>query len=200
MAVAPWLLPAAVLVAMLALACREDLRARRIPNAVAVAGAVAGAFWHAAGPAGAWAFDPVAPGAVGLAGSLAACAGMLAALLPLYRWRLLGGGDVKLLAAVAAVYGGSLDRWTHLVGLLLSVAVAGGVLALVRMADPRRARRVLVHLGALAAGGAARLRGGAGSGFDARRDSADRLPYALAIAAGTVLHLGLTWTGTITTS
>lgn len=189
------LVPALILAAVFAIAIAEDLRARRIPNAVVLAGFTAGLFWHAAGPAGAWAFDADVPGASGVVGALLAACGMLAAFLPFYRLGVMGAGDVKLLAAVAAVLGASSGHWTHLVGLALAVLVTGGLLSVARMLVAGTGRAVLANLHLIAAGRAARVAGVGGPVFDARRDSADRMPYAIAIAAGTTLYLAGTWTG-----
>lgn len=195
------ILPPAILIAvMLVLACGEDLRSRRIPNAVCVAGAAGGLLWHLIGPAGAWAFDPVAPGAVGPAGAAAACIGVLVALLPLRALGAMGGGDVKLLAAIAACLGASSGHWLHLPGLLLAVFLAGGVLSVARMLAGGTSRAVLENLRALVAGLAVHGARGSAASFDPRRDSVDRMPYSLAIAAGTLLYLTGTWTGLLPTA
>ncbi|MFM1991888.1 MAG: hypothetical protein RJA99_4845 [Pseudomonadota bacterium] len=191
--------PAILIAATLALACGEDLRSRRIPNAVSVACLAGGLLWHAIGPAGAWAFDPRAPGAVGLAGAAAAFAGVLLALLPLRALGAMGGGDVKLLAAIAACLGASSGHWIHLPGLLLTVFVVGGGLSLARMLAAGTSRAVLANLRALVSGLAVRGAGGVAVSFDPRRDSADRMPYSLAIAAGTLLYLAGTWIGLLRT-
>ena len=193
------LIPALILAAVFAIAVAEDLRARRIPNAVVLAGFTAGLFWHAAGPAGAWAFDPDAPGATGAVGALLAAFGMLAAFLPFYRLGLMGAGDVKLLATVAAVFGASSGHWTHLVGLALAVLVTGGLLALARMVLAGTGRAVLANLHLIVAARAARAAGVEGPRFDVRCDSADRMPYAIAIATGTTLYIAGTWTGSLRT-
>lgn len=191
----PILVPSLILAAAFALAIAEDLRSRRIPNAVTVAAFAAGLFWHAAGPTGHWAFDPTAPGAVGLAGAALAGLGMLAAFFPLYRLGVMGAGDVKLLAAVAACVGSQRGHWLHLVELALVVLAAGGVLSIARMLVAGTSREVLANVRTMAIGRAARLAGLAGPSFDPRRESADRMPYAIAIATGSFLYLAGTWTG-----
>lgn len=190
------LVPALILGAVFTVGIVRDVRERRIPNAVVLAGFTAGVFWHAAGPSGAWAFDAAAPGATGAVGALLAAFGMLVAFLPLYRFGVMGAGDVKLLAAVAAVLGASGDHWSHLVGLALAVLATGGALSLVRMLAAGTTRAVLANLHTIA------LERGLPAGarrFDPRRDSADRMPYAIAIAAGTTLYLAGTWTGFLRT-
>jgi len=193
------LVPALILAAVFAIAIAEDLRERRIPNTVVLAGFTAGVFWHAAGPAGAWAFDVQAPGAAGFVGALLAAFGMLVAFFPFYRLGLMGAGDVKLLAAVATVFGASSGHWSHLVGLALVVLATGGLLSIARMLLSGSSRAVLANLHLIVAGRAARAAGVDGPEFDARRDSADRMPYAIAIAAGTTLYIAGTWTGILRT-
>jgi len=101
--------------AVLTLACISDLRTRRIPNVLTFS-AVAGALL----------FHLVTGGlsAVGL--SLAGC--FLGALLfvPMFALRGMGGGDVKLLAAVGAWIGPS-----EVAMVALAASVAGGAIAVV---------------------------------------------------------------------
>lgn len=103
----------AVLVALLGAAAWSDLRTRRIPNSLTVSGLAAG-----------MALAVLAPGG-SLAGSALAVAVAFAMGFLLFVGRVLGGGDVKLLIAVAALLG--MERFA--VALLLT-ALAGAVLAL----------------------------------------------------------------------
>jgi prepilin peptidase CpaA len=91
-----------------------DLRSRRIPNALTVTGAATALVLRA--PMG---WEALAEGALGVG---------LALLLtvPLFALNALGGGDVKLLAAVGAFMGP-----VELVGACLLIGLLGGVLALV---------------------------------------------------------------------
>jgi len=125
------LVPAVVLVAILWLSVVSDVRTRKIPNALIVGALVPAAVWQAFGPAGEWAFDPGQPGAVGLVYACASFLVVLAVHFPLFAFGAMGAGDVKLIAVVAAIVGASPDAWSHLVGLSLSIFVAGGVLAVV---------------------------------------------------------------------
>lgn len=173
------LLPMIVLFGLLAAAVWHDVRARRIPNFVVFPGALAGLALHAVLPAGAGLFDP-AMGSLGLA---SACGGLvlgLAILLPMYALRLMGAGDVKLLAMVGAFVG---------VGDIFTIAVltfaAGGVLALVYSAWQGSLRRLLGNAWQMMVY----------SGFSALSGkiaiappvaASGRLPYAIAIASATV--------------
>jgi len=111
---------------------------------------------------------------------LGAGAAVFAAGAVLYAMNKLGGGDVKLLAAVAVWTG-----FDHLTNLLLYVALGGGVLAIGLMA----LRRLILGLRV------------AGAGSDASTLprvllSGEAVPYGLAIAPSAILvgrdlpHLG----------
>jgi prepilin peptidase CpaA len=168
----------ALLAAFLAAAAAIDLRTLRVPNRLtalcALAGLVISALvwrpWHNA-----------------LAWSVAGMATGLAVMLPMYALRALGAGDVKLMAAVGA-YLGPVDVLLATVFVL----IAGGAIA-IAVALRRRA------FGRL-------LRNSAGIGWDlvsaawagvrpqmhmAAGASAGKMPYAVAIAAGTLTLLGL---------
>jgi prepilin peptidase CpaA len=161
------LLPLTLLFALLGAAVWTDVRTRRIPNAIVMPGAVAALLLHAACGTG------VGQGLGGLALGLAF-------LLPMYALRLMGAGDVKLLAMVGAFVGAGQILTVGLVTL-----AAGGVLALAFAAAQgklraltRNAYQMMIVTGMAAAGGKVAI---------ARPDAASgRLPYAVAIAAATV--------------
>jgi prepilin peptidase CpaA len=95
-------------------ACVTDIGAARIPNTLTVAGVVAGLAAHALLPQG-----------LGLAASAAGAGAGLAVFFPFFALGGMGGGDVKLMAAVGAWLG-----WPSILAAALAVAVAGGVLAI----------------------------------------------------------------------
>lgn len=192
------LLPGSLLIAGLLAAIATDLRRRRIPNQLILACWAAAIGWHALGPAGAWSFDPVAPGATGLPGGLLGLAALLAAYMPFYLLRIMGAGDVKLMSVVGAFFGATSDAWTQLVGVSLTVLAAGGVLSVARMLAAGRSAAVFGNLRLIFAGLSGRAAGAPGPVFDPRTDSADRMPYALAIAAGTVFYVVGKWAGWMT--
>lgn len=157
-----------VLSALVLTAVVCDLRSRRIPNALVASGIALGLLFSAAAPTG----DGLAPGIGGaLLGGLAG----LALLMPLYVLRVLGAGDVKLLAMVGAWLGAPAVARTALWTLL-----CGGVLALAWAAATGVLPRVVANLR-----GAARL----GLQGGAAMATTGRLPYALAIASGTAVEL-----------
>jgi len=175
-----------------------DLRARRIPNSVILAGWALAIAWHLISPEGAWTFDPVRPGSVGVLGAVFGLVALLLAFMPFYALRIMGAGDVKLMSVVGAFFGASVDAWTQLVGVSLFVLAAGGILSLVRIALSRNAAAVFANLRLIFMGYAARAARMPGPTFDGRTDSADRMPYALAIATGTLSYVVAKWAGWIT--
>lgn len=95
-------------------ACVTDVSAARIPNTVTLTGVVAGLVAHGALPQG-----------LGLVASAAGAVAGLAVFLPFFALGGMGGGDVKLMAALGAWLG-----WPAILATALAVAIAGGVLAL----------------------------------------------------------------------
>lgn len=179
MSLLPSSLPTLLLFALLVAAVWHDVRARRIPNAVVFPGALAGIALHALLPAGAGLFG-TPMGSLGILSALGGLALGLAILLPMYALRLMGAGDVKLLAMVGAFAGAG-----QILAIALLSLLAGGVLALVFAAWQGKLRQLstnayqmMVASGIGALGGEiAVARPAVASG---------RLPYAVAIAAGTV--------------
>lgn len=192
------LLPAILLLSVLLVAVSSDLRSRRIPNNLILAGWCVALVWHALAAPGAWAFDPVSPGGVGFLLALLAGAILLVAFMPFYVLRIMGAGDVKLMSVVGTFFGVSSDAWTQLIGVSLFVLAAGGLLAAARMLATRSSAAVLANLRLIFSGYAGRALGMPAPSFDPRTDSADRMPYAVAIATGTLLYLVAKWAGWIT--
>lgn len=171
----PWLL-----VSLLLGAVATDLRSRRIPNALVFAGTCLAFLVHtlalateAPALAGARWWAPLAGWGVGLL-----------ALMPLYLVRALGAGDLKLLAMVGAFVGAP----TVLAAALYTL-LAGGVLSLLVMLGRGVAARTLDNLRFLLTDWALRARSGHGIAMAPLATTAARLPYAVAISAGTVVAL-----------
>lgn len=177
------------LAALLAAVCLTDLRERRIPNRLVMAGLALALLWHAGAPAGSGLFDLRQPGSLGAGQALAGAAAAFAAFLLLHLARMMGAGDVKLAGALGAVFG-----LAAVPALLLAVFAFGGLLVLARLGNSGRRRALVANLRLILF---ARLAGSGGAGpvFDARTDTADRLPYALALAGGALVLAGLQMAG-----
>jgi prepilin peptidase CpaA len=172
---------ALALAVLLLAAVVMDLRSRRIPNRLVLAGlALAGVADAAA----------LLTGAPPLAGPAwwAPLAGMLvggAAPLPLYLLRACGAGDVKLMAMVGAFLGAP----TVLRAVLFTL-IAGGVLSLVFMLARGVAAQVWTNVRFLLTDWLLRLRsGGQGIAVAPLATTAARLPYGVAISAGTLIAM-----------
>lgn len=188
-------LPGLLLAVVLGAAVFSDLRSRRIPNTLIVAGWAVAFSWQLLAPSGNWVFDFSAPGAVGMAGTVIGATALLAAFLPFYFFGIMGAGDIKLMSVVGAFFGVGPGAWMQLAGVSLCVLAAGGLLAVLRMIVSRSGAAVRSNLRVILAGNSTRASGAPRPAFDPRIDSADRMPYAVAIAAGTSFYLVAKWAG-----
>lgn len=105
-----------------------------------------------------------------MAANAAAGAAMLAAGMAMFALRWLGGGDTKLLAAVALWMG-----WPALINFGLAAALAGGALALALLYLRSSAMRPLVLMGP--------------SWMTRLAEPGEGVPYGVAIAAGALAAL-----------
>jgi len=172
--------PTLVFLALLAACVWHDLRARRIPNAVVFPGMLAALALHALVPSGAGLFG-TPMGGLGLASSLGGLALGLAFLMPLYALRLMGAGDVKLLAMAGAFFGAG-----QVLALTLATLLAGGVLALVVAARQRKLRQLVANAGQMVAHTGLSALAGMVAPVPPPAAASGRLPYAVAIAAASV--------------
>ncbi len=157
-----------------AIACATDVRTRRIPNSLTLGGAAL-ALAYALFSGGPW----------GLLSSLAGWATGLAIFLPIFLLGGLGAGDVKLMACLGAWLGAPLALWTA-----LYAAVAGGVLAIFVALATGYLRAAVDNLYLLLSH--FRVAGvRPHPDLTLERGKGPRLPYALPIAAGTVVALWL---------
>jgi prepilin peptidase CpaA len=175
------------LVLFLCLAVIEDIRSRRIPNTLVMSGAALAMALHALG---------MMQASASPAGSVwwSAIAGMgagLALMLPLYALRAMGAGDAKLMAMVGAFIGPGPVVWATLCTL-----IAGGLLSIVYMLGRGVAAQTLNNLRALLFDWTVRVGSGQGIRVAPLENTAARLPYALAIALGTLASLLWPWPGT----
>ena len=142
------------------LAAVSDVRTRRIPNALVIAVLLCGLAANALLGWQAVAIDIALVLAVLLAGSVA------------FSLRLIGGGDVKLLAAAAGTLG-----YPSAVAFILFTLVCGGVLAVAYSAARGRLGVTLANVQSMAFPLFSGVR-------PARPQDSIAMPYALAIFAG----------------
>ena len=180
----PIILCSALLAAWLLLASWTDLRQRRIPNALVLTGMLCGmalqslttpgqglfAFW--------W-------GGLGWAQGLFGLLAGLALFMPLHLLRTVGAGDVKLFAMVGVWLGPQL-----LLGTTLLTLLAGGLMALAIMFARRSTRSVLANVRSMLITAMVGAHAGKLTAFDSSLTASVRMPYAMAIAAGTLIHVG----------
>jgi prepilin peptidase CpaA len=161
------MIASAALVTLLGLSVWFDVRYRRIPNVLTVAGLSAALVLR-----GSLGVSPLLEG-VGGAG-----VGLALGLLP-YALGMLGGGDVKLLMAVGGFMGPG-----RLMGAFLVIALVGGVLALVEALRRRAARDVMSRSFAVVK--CLVLFGRFGYRPTLESEGAMTVPYGLAIAVGSL--------------
>lgn len=162
------LLTTAALLALVLAAAATDLRARRIPNVLTVSGLAVGLALRS--PLG---------GAALLDGALGAGAALLVGVV-FFAAQALGGGDVKLLAAVGAFTG-----WSELGPTLVVIAMMGGLLALAEAVRRGVLVPVLANTGRLAVSLVTFARYGIRPVV--RTPASVTVPYGVAIAAGAIV-------------
>lgn len=152
-----------------------DIRDRRIPNALTLPGVLAGLLLHL-----------YTAGWHGIGSS--AAAGLIAFVIFLLFWLAggMGAGDVKLMAAAACLTGTE-----HVAWLLIFTALAGGVMAIGMALWRGQLRETILNVGAIAVH---HRYEGLTPHPDLNVGNARtlRLPYAVAIAAGTAIVLAMT--------
>jgi prepilin peptidase CpaA len=115
---------------LVAIAAVFDIRCRRIPNWLVLAGIIVGCVWNVYSSE--WS---------GLGRSAAGLGLGFVLYFPLYLIRARGAGDVKLLAAVGAITGPANCLW-----IFLTTAIVGGVIAVVLLLFRGRVRKTLFNL------------------------------------------------------
>ena len=169
----------AILALSMLMAVEWDVREHRIPNVLILFVLLAGVAMQVTGPAnGRGGVFSDFPGALGVTQSLLGVLVGFSTFLLFYLLRSMGAGDVKLMAALGAFVGPA-----EVIGLALFVLIAGGVLAVIRMAYKRNVFRVLGNVKLALSGMVYGV-----SMFDPATQSADRMPYALAFAGGLLAY------------
>jgi len=96
----------------------------------------------------------------------------------------IGGGDLKMLAAIGA-FGG----YEFVIYTFLSASIAGGIFALIHTIAKKRQKEVCLNMKNMALAQMICP----GSAIDNHNDHEGALPYACAIATGTLIMLGMTY-------
>jgi prepilin peptidase CpaA len=161
------MIASAALTTLLGLSVWFDMRFRRIPNALTVAGLGVALVLRA------W-----LGGSALVEGVEGAGVGLALALVP-FALGMLGGGDVKLLAAVGGFMGPRL-----FVGAFLAIALVGGVLGLLEALRHSAAGEVMSRSFAVVKNLA--LFGRAGYRPTLESEGAMTVPYGVAIAVGSL--------------
>lgn len=162
----------AALVTIVVAATMFDIRYRRIPN-----------WLVATGTAGALAFHALAPAGSGTLFSLSGMVVGLAAFLPFYVIGVMGAGDVKLMGMVGAFLGAASTFQAALATL-----VAGGILAVAAAVRMGVMTQLVLNVRSIV--GSTVFGTLSGTVPDQKQmPSIGKMPYALAIAAGTAVQI-----------
>jgi prepilin peptidase CpaA len=159
-----------------------DCRTYRIPNLLVVVGSGFGLALSAILPSGADAFNS-AIGAIGIVSALGGAAVGLGILFPLYLTRTMGAGDVKLMAMIGIFLG----PVATLIVVFLAF-ITGGALSLAIAIRNKTARLMLNNVYEAVLELVLVFPVGGIGKVELPRQSAGRMPYALAIAGGVILY------------
>lgn len=168
----------ALLLALVLAAAVYDVRYRRIPNWLSLAGVLIGVALNAF----------LDQGRRGM--FVASMLGLAIAFIVyfgLYALRAMGAGDVKLMAAIGALVG-----WERWFGIFFVTALVGGVMALILVVSRGRLKQTLFNVGFILS----ELKGGrpaylAKEELDVKHKKALGLPHGAVIAVSTVFYLAL---------
>ena len=165
---------------MLILAVITDLSARKIPNGIIVFGLVASLVCQLVATQGAGGLNWLAGVAVGFA-----------CFIPLYLLRGMAAGDVKLMMAVGGFLG-----YPLIIKAVVCVFLAGGILAIAFVIFKGRFKKLIQNMRVMLTDIFIKATSGVNVADDyVMKNSAGRMPYALAITLGTGIALYLETTG-----
>jgi len=155
-----------------------DVRYRRIPNWLTLAGILAGVALNGF-------LDQGRPGL--FVSSLLGLAVAFGVYFVLYALRAMGAGDVKMMVAVGAIVG-----WRDWFGIFIITAIIGGIMALILVAMRGRVKKTLWNVAFILS----ELKGGRPAymrreELDVKNPKALGLPHGAVIAVGTVFFLAV---------
>jgi prepilin peptidase CpaA len=183
------LIVTALLCGLLFIAALNDAKSHRIPNKLVFSGAAMGLLLNSLLPEG-FGFLSALPGAIGFLSALTGLGIGLAFLLPLYMLRTLGAGDVKLMAMIGAFVGPN-----AVLNIILITFLVGGLLALIIALKKGVLQAMVGNLKQMAIGSYFKLAMHEMPTMDAMPRTAAKMPYAIAIAAGTFIYIVLAHKG-----
>ncbi len=161
-----------------------DLREYRIPNRIVLSGTTIALLLHAFVPQGVNFMGALSE--IGLLQALGGLAIGLGSLLPLYLIRATGAGDAKLMAMVGAFLGPK-----DALGAVIFSFSCGAFIALACAIKAGVVRQTAYNVRLIVYSVFARLAAANGPSFDSSTETAAKIPYTLAIAAGTAAWVGL---------
>jgi prepilin peptidase CpaA len=158
-------------------AAAYDVRFRRIPNWLNLAGVVMGIALNTF----------LYQGLPGLVFSVKGLLLAFAIYVVLYAVHAMGAGDVKLMAAVGAIVG-----WENWFGIFIVTAVIGGIMSLILVASRGRVKKTMFNVGFILS----EMRSGrpaylANEELDVKSKKALGLPHGAVIAVGSLFFLAL---------
>lgn len=162
-----------ILLLLITIATYSDIQSRRIPNWLTLCGTII-----------AIAYQTAPSFYLGITYSIGGFFIGLLCFLPLYMLRAMGAGDVKLMAMVGAFLGPS-----SIFSAILLTLIAGGILSLVAAVWNRTLFRVFDNLRLIFLHSMVSAINRSDVRLDRASMSTGRLPYAVAIATGTITHL-----------
>ncbi len=171
------------LVILLGVVAWQDIKQHRISNRVVFVGVVLGFMFNGLMPQG-QGFNSLAPGGLGWLAGLTGLGMGMVVLLPFYWLRAMGAGDVKLMGMVGAFLGPG-----QVLGALLGTFLIGGIMALVIALRAGAIMRLLGNVKFLLLDGVVKMSTGQVPTMDDLSQSVGKLPYAVAIAVGTVGYM-----------
>ena len=161
---------------MLILAVITDLSARKIPNSIIIFGLIASLMCQLVATEGAGGLNWLAGVAVAFA-----------SFIPLYLLRSMAAGDVKLMMAVGGFLGYPLT-----IKAVVCVFLSGGVIAIVFVIFKGRSKHLFQNMQVMLTDAFIKTTSGVNVADDyVMKNSAGRMPYALAIAIGSAIALYL---------
>lgn len=161
---------------MLILAVITDLSARKIPNSIIVFGLIASLVCQLVATQGAGGLN-----------WLAGVALAFACFIPIYLLRGMAAGDVKLMMAVGGFLG-----YPLIIKAVVCVYLSGSVIAIVFVIFKGRSKHLFQNMQVMLTDAFIKTTSGVNVADDyVMKNSAGRMPYALAIAIGSAIALYL---------